>query len=164
VLVAARAREFNPSMITFELREPWLLYHHTVDDLQVAPDDLRQATDEWLEWYADECREAGIRPWILYYPVAPLVISGPWGTAEDAEYTDAPDIRGDRSIVRLLGELAAQHGIGVIDATETLLAHADEKLYHRWDTHPTARAHELVAAEAARVLEPVIREAAGRAN
>ena len=69
------------------------------------------------------------------------------GTFEDRHYDDAPFVLGDTSLADLLSRASKLHDVAFIDATGVLRAHRDEKLYHRWDTHPTARAYELVGGE-----------------
>jgi hypothetical protein len=152
VLDASARGRFNGGLIRMEMVEPFLLYRSTISDLRVEETDLRESTGDWLRWYSELCAELGIRPWVVYFPAAPLVHPGPWGTFEDRHYEQAPDIVGDRSIAAFLESLCREHGIRFIDATETLKAHADEKLFHRWDTHPTARAYELVALEVERAM------------
>jgi hypothetical protein len=152
LLDASARRRFNGWLIRLELVEPFLLYRSTISDLRVEETDLRESTGDWLRWFSGLCAEMDIRPWVVYFPAAPLVQPGPWGTFEDRHYDEAPDIVGDRSVAEFLETLCLEHGIRFIDATETLKAHTDEKLFHRWDTHPTARAYQLVALEVERAM------------
>jgi hypothetical protein len=156
VLDASARGKFNGVLIQLELVHPFLLYRGIISGLRVEESDLRESTSDWLRWYSGLCAELDIRPWVLYFPAAPLVQTGPWGAYEDRYYEEAPDILGDRSIAEFLKGLCREHDIRFIDGTETLKAHSDEKLFHRWDTHPTARAYQLVALEVERAMLGVL--------
>jgi hypothetical protein len=107
---SARGR-FNGWLIRMEMVEPFLLYRSTISDLRVEETDLRESTGDWLRWYSALCAELDIRPWLVYFPAAPLVQPGPWGTFEDRHYEQAPDVLGDRSVAAFLEGLCREHGI-----------------------------------------------------
>lgn len=156
VLEAAKQGRFNPWLVQLDLMEPFILHRHTIRDLHSGEDELARGLDAWIAWYAETCRTRGIRAWMLYFPVPPLVAEGPFGTFEDSLYRDAPRIIGDTSVAALFAAGCARHGVRFLDASPVLRRHAGEKLYHRWDTHPTARAYALVAGLAADSLRAAL--------
>ncbi len=156
VLEASRRGEFNPTAVAINLILPFHVYRSTTSDMRLASDELRATTAAWLEWYERTCREAGVRPWVLYFPTPPLVADGPWGPYADRVYQEAPRIVGDTSVRDLLAELAAAFDVPFIDLTETLVRHRGEGLFLRYDTHPTARAYELAAEAVAQRIGPAL--------
>ena len=155
-LEAGQRRAYNWGMIRAELIEPFLLYRQTTEGFPISADDLQASTEAWLQWYADTCRQSSIRPWVLYFPTPPLVSRGYYGAFTDPHYAAAPDILRDRSVAALLAESCEKCGVAFIDATEPLLAHNDETLFYRWDTHPTPPAHRLVAEAVYKKMCPVV--------
>lgn len=151
LVLAARAGEFNPALVRLALTEAWS-YRVRASDMDISLDQLSTSATNWLAWYASTARRHGISPWILYFPQPALVVKGPWGPI--AEGTKIPDVLGDTSVRDLLMVQAGSLGTGFIDATTILRENAARGLFFRYDTHPTAVAHRLVAEEAARVLAP----------
>ena len=143
--------------VAVESMIPFNVYRATTSDMRVPPHELRAKTATWLEWYARACREADVRPWVLYFPAPPLVAEGPWGPNEDRAYARAPGVLGDTSVRDLLAELTTALGLPFVDLTETLARHRDEDLFLRYDTHPNARAYELAAAAVTEALAPALR-------
>lgn len=154
IVEAARLREFNPDSVRQALIQPWS-YKVTVDDMEVSAEDLAWQTREWLAWFSAVTKKRGVEPWILYFPKATLVADGPWGMIEETLF-EVPDVLGDTSIRDLLREQTDAAGVPMIDGTPILKAQAGRNLFLRYDTHPTANAHRLIAVEAHRRLEPVL--------
>ena len=86
---------------------------------------------------------------------------GPWGPLRADLAAKAPDVRWDTSVRDVLAAVCQKRHVLFLDATPILVQHSSEKLYHRYDTHPTARAYELVAEAVAAQLR---RTLAGRST
>jgi hypothetical protein len=157
VLGAARARKFNPTMVQNTLVLPFWTYECRVEDLSLPPETMRERMHIWLQWYGSVCRRQNARPWLLYFPEASLVSQGNWGPLRDQLYANIPNIVGDTSVRDMLNVICTELEIGFIDASAILTAHGSEKLFFRYDPHPTGRAYELVARAAAEEMQPVLR-------
>jgi hypothetical protein len=153
VLRASRRGEFNPTAVAVELIRPFNVYRVRTSDMRVGPEVLRAKTSAWFEWFARTCREADVRPWVLYFPPPPLVVDGPWGPYSDPVYENRPRVVGDTSVRDLLAEVTGALGVPFIDLTGTLRAHRGEGLFLRYDTHPNARTYELAAGAVAQRLQ-----------
>ena len=68
------------------------------------------------------------------------------------------DVIGDTSARDLFAEACRGRRVRFIDAMDVLMRHRHEELYHRYDTHPTARAYELVAGVVADALRATVAE------
>jgi lysophospholipase L1-like esterase len=156
-LQAAANDRFNSWMLVAELVRPYVLYAARLDQMSIAEEDVCEATRQWLSWYAGTCRSHRIEPWLLYFPLPPLVRDAPYGSLSEARLADRPRVVGDHSVANLLMRLCQEFGVGFIDVTDVLRRHADENLYLRYDAHPTARAYELAGQTVARELAPHLR-------
>ncbi len=117
----------------------------------ISQDDQVDCTEKWVSWYGKVCKENNIRPWILYFPLPPLVSKSPYGVYEDSFYKDAPDIYGDTSIRDILSDACEKYNVSFIDATETLMNYTNkvEPAFYRWAPHPTEKGYGLVGELAA---------------
>lgn len=156
VLSASRRRRFNPYLIADELAVRDLQYEVTTEDMRIPVGDLADCTHAWLDWYASTCRRLAVRPWLLFFPQPSLVSDGPWGPLRDGAYSDHPRVHKDTSVRDLLRDSCGKVSIPFIDATSILREHRDERLFFRYDTHPTARAYELVTTIVAEQMRPVL--------
>ena len=93
---------------------------------------------------------------MLYFPEACQISLGPWGPLRADLAAKAPDVRGDTSIRDVLAAACRKRDVLFMDATPVLVEHSGEKLYHRYDTHPTARGYELVAEAVAAQLSQAV--------
>ena len=155
VVEAARQSEFNAAIVRFALSDPWS-YRVTTADMEVSAEQLSQSTRRWLGWYEAIARKHGIEPWLLFFPQATLVVDAPSGLLSEEHFV-RPDVLGDTSVRDLLRSHCDDLGIRFIDATPVLRAGASPDLYLRYDGHPTALAHGLVAVEVAGRLRPHLR-------
>jgi hypothetical protein len=157
VLEASAAGQYSPLAIAVTLADPLFFYALKVDDMRIPPEFVRAFTELWIRWYAYACSSHGVRPWLVYFPEACLVCKGLWGPLREDKYDSPPRIYGDTSARDLLQELCTRHRVRFLDAMPVLLRHNRERLYHRYDTHPTARCYglvgEVVAAELRRDLQ-----------
>ena len=159
VLDAAQNRRFNPSAIEVELLRPYYIYNVALEDMDVPLPELAEKIERWVDWFATACRESDIRPWIVYFPHAPQIADRPWGVMEDDMYGNRPVVTDDTGVSDLLSTISQRFGVRYIDPTASLKHQYDERLYLRYDTHPTARAYEVVAAKIAAQMRPILRNA-----
>ena len=153
---ASRRARYSDTMIAAALIDPLSTHRVTVAHMGTSTAALEAVADRWVGWYQTRCTAVGIRPWVLYFPEACLVSPGPWGPLKARLAANAPDLRGDTSVRDILAEVCQRRRVLFMDATPVLSQHSSDKLYHRYDTHPTARAYELVAGTVAVELRRVL--------
>ncbi len=160
VIQAAEEGKFNPTMVSMGLGSPGR--HYAISRIQrlgiYSPDRLKRNTQEWLSWYKQTCQQLGTRPWVVYFPSAQLVSNTLHGVYPDNHpiYLKRFDVFGDTSLRDLLKEICMQLHIPFIDVTNILMKHNDEKLFLRYDTHPTARAYQLAGETVAEQMRAVL--------
>ena len=155
VLSASLEGKYHPLIITCALVDPGFVRRVRVTNMGVPVEALRTLTHRWVEWLEAKCAEAGIRAWLLFFPDDGLVAPAPLGPLKE-EATSAADVIGDTSARDLFAEACQGRRVRFIDAMDVLMRHRHEKLYHRYDTHPTARAYELVAGVVADALRTAV--------
>ncbi|MSR57587.1 MAG: hypothetical protein EXS05_07935 [Planctomycetaceae bacterium] len=156
LLAAAQRGEFNPGFLGGELVRPDIHCVAELDDMLDQKAQIVAGTRHWLNWFADTCRARGIRPWLLYFPLGPLVSPGSWGVMREEFTASIPQVAGNVSIRNFVREVCADYGVAFIDATQTLRAHRHEVLYHKFDMHPTPRGYELVGRHVANEIRSTL--------
>lgn len=141
---AAMHGRFDSGRVLQTVLRPYDVYDCRLQDMPLGAQEHRAAVRTWLEWFARTCRTHQIEPWLLYFPQAALIRDAPWGPLNESMLVERPQVVGDTSIRDLIGSLCDEFDLPFVDATPVLAAHAAEKLFHRYDTHPTARAYDLV--------------------
>jgi hypothetical protein len=141
---AAREGTFNPWMVVGEAVRPYYFYRCRVNDMEIEPDDLNDSTTAWVKWYAECCKSYGIIPILLFFPESGLVNDDPCGPVENEQLADRPTVSKDDSIRMMLSDICKIHNIKYIDPMPVLREHAGERLFLRYDGHPTENAHRLV--------------------
>lgn len=143
-LRAAREGRFNGARIISEVARPHAAFACRVSDMGVAEDDLRAATLAWIRWYADTCRNHQAIPILLFFPEAGLVGNSPVGPVEDEFFIDVRSVVKDHSLRDLLESTCEECNVQFLDCTPELQAYrGTERLYLRYDGHPTAAAYLL---------------------
>ena len=155
VRAASVEGKYHSLAITCALVDPGFVRRVRTTDMGVPVEALRALTHRWVQWLEAKCAEAGSRAWLLFFPDDGLVAPAPLGPLKE-EATSAPDVIGDTSARDLFAEACRGRRVRFIDAMDVLMRHRQEKLYHRYDTHPTARAYELVAGVVADALRTVV--------
>lgn len=150
---AARKGEFNGARIVLEVVVPHASFAARVPDMGIAADDLSSATRAWVQSYAEHCRNHQIVPLIVLFPEAGLVSDAPVGPADDEHLASHPQMTHDNSISELLASICLESNVKYFDCTPALRAYqGGERLFLRYDGHPTARAYEIAGRYVARVL------------
>lgn len=144
VMKAVEHAGFNPYLLKTDLAKSYYTYLDTVSDMGISKNDLQECTDIWIKWYANICKKNNIRAWVLYFPLPPLVNKGKFGIYQDKFYENAPDVYGDTSVRDIIKISCEKFGVNFIDPTREFMAHGNDQMFHRWDTHPTAKGYKLV--------------------